>query len=467
MRGLADGDAAGAQGLPRPRRRPGDVPERHDLDAHRAPARRRGAATAGGCSTGSSRPAARRSTRTRSTSARSRSPARPGRPSRPVAYCPRRTVLDKLLVDAAAEAGAEVREGFTVEEVVVEDGRVIGIRGHGKDGRTSPSAPASSSARTAGTRRVAEAVGPEQYNEKPPILCGYYTYWSGLPMDGRFEVYIRPTAGFARGADERRPDAGRRRLAVRGVRGEQARRRGQLPARCSSSRPSSPSGSAARTARRGSSGTAVPNFFRKPFGPGWALVGDAGYNKDFITAQGITDAFRDAELCATALDDAFSGARSFDDAMAEYQRTRDEHVAADVRVHVQLATLEPPPPEMQQLLGAVHGNQEAMDGFARVNAGVDVTGRVLRRGERRPHLRRRRRWRGLVDLRGRGDRHARPPHRSSSMPPSPTRRQPSGPRRCTTSTRSSACSLMGCSRRGTRPLSSTTEVDGSDGGASS
>ncbi len=48
-------------------------------------------------------------------------------------------------------------------------------------------------------------------------------------------------------------------------------------------------------------GTAVPNYFRRPYGPGWALVGDAGYNKDFITAQGILDAFRDAELCATAL----------------------------------------------------------------------------------------------------------------------------------------------------------------------
>jgi flavin-dependent dehydrogenase len=46
-------------------------------------------------------------------------------------------------------------------------------------------------------------------------------------------------------------------------------------------------------------GTAVPNFFRKPYAPGWALVGDAAYNKDFITAQGIQDAFRDAELCAS------------------------------------------------------------------------------------------------------------------------------------------------------------------------
>ncbi len=117
-------------------------------------------------------------------------------------------------------------------------------------------------------------------------------------------------------------------------------------------------------------GTAVKNYFRKPFGPGWALVGDAGYNKDFITAQGISDAFRDAELCASALDASLSGARTFDAAMGEYQRTRDEHVLPMFEFTCQLATLEPPPPELQQLLGAVHGNQEAMDGFARVNSGV-------------------------------------------------------------------------------------------------
>jgi hypothetical protein len=104
--------------------------------------------------------------------------------------------------------------------------------------------------------------------------------------------------------------------------------------------------------------------------PGWALVGDAGYNKDFITAQGIMDAFRDAELCATALHRSFSDARPFDDAMDEYHRTRDAQVKAMYEFTCQLATLEPPPPELQQLLGAIPGNQEAMDGFARVNAGT-------------------------------------------------------------------------------------------------
>ena len=117
-------------------------------------------------------------------------------------------------------------------------------------------------------------------------------------------------------------------------------------------------------------GMAVPNFFRRPYGPGWALVGDAGYNKDFITAQGISDAFRDAELCADRLAQVFSGDRSFDEAMSDYQRVRDEHVLPIYEMTTQLATLEPPPPDMQQLLGAIHGNQAAMDGFVSGNAGV-------------------------------------------------------------------------------------------------
>ena len=70
-------------------------------------------------------------------------------------------------------------------------------------------------------------------------------------------------------------------------------------------------------------GQSLPNFMRKPFGAGWALVGDAGYTKDFITAFGISDAFRDAELCATALDEALSGDLPFEVAMADYQSERD------------------------------------------------------------------------------------------------------------------------------------------------
>ena len=216
---------------------------------------------------------------------------------------------------------------------------------------------------------MAKAVKPERYNEKPKLLCGYYTYWSDLPMNGRFEVYARPDRGWAAA-----PTNDGLTLVVAGwpfaefkankddVEGNYLEMFDMVPEFAERVR------SATRQARF--SGTAVPNYFRRPFGPGWALVGDAGYNKDFITAQGITDAFRDAELCATALEEAFSGARDFDAAMGEYQSTRDAHVLPMFEFTCQLATLAPPPPEMEQLLGAVHRNQEAMDGFARVNAGV-------------------------------------------------------------------------------------------------
>ena len=115
----------------------------------------------------------------------------------PVAYCVRRTVLDKLLVDAAAEAGAEMREGFTVDELLIEDGRVVGIKGRSKGGVTVTERAKVVVGADGRHSLVADAVRPDQYHEKPPLLAGYYTYWSGLPMDGRFETYIRPRRGFA------------------------------------------------------------------------------------------------------------------------------------------------------------------------------------------------------------------------------------------------------------------------------
>jgi flavin-dependent dehydrogenase len=293
----------------------------------------------------------------------------PGTADSPVAYCPRRTVLDKLLVDAAAEAGAEVREGFTVDDIVIDDGRVVGIRGHAQDGRSVTERARVVIGADGRYSHVAQAVDVQQYNERPQLLCGYFSYWSDLPIDAKLEVYVRPGRGWAAA-----PTHDGLTLVAAGwpfaefdankkdVEGNYLKMFEQAPEFADRIR------GATREARF--AGTAVENYFRKPFGPGWALVGDAGYNKDFITAQGISDAFRDAELCAAALDDSLSGARAFDVAMGEYQSTRHEHVLPMFEFTCRLATLEPPPPEMQQVLGAVSGNQEAMDGFARVNAGV-------------------------------------------------------------------------------------------------
>jgi flavin-dependent dehydrogenase len=285
------------------------------------------------------------------------------------AYAPRRTVLDTVLVDAAAAAGAEVRQRFTVSEVLVEDGRVTGIRGQERGGRIVTERARVVIGADGLHSLVARTVRPEQYHEKPHLLCGYYAYWSGLPMDDRFETYDRPDRGFAAW-----PTNDDLTLVIGGWPfREFAANRGDIEGNYLATLGTVPAfGERLQGARRESRivGMAVPNYFRKPYGPGWALVGDAGYNKDFVTAQGIQDAFRDAELCAAALHQAFSGARPFDAAMREYQSARDDEVLPIYEFTAELASLEPPPPEMQQLLAAVSGEKEAMDGFARVVAGV-------------------------------------------------------------------------------------------------
>ncbi len=121
----------------------------------------------------------------------------PGTPDSPVAYAPRRTHLDEVLVEGAVEAGVEVRQGFTVSEVLVEDGRVVGIRGRDAGGTTVTERARVVIGADGIHSVVAEAVRPEQYREKPKLLAGYYGYWSGLPMDGRFDTYVRPERGCA------------------------------------------------------------------------------------------------------------------------------------------------------------------------------------------------------------------------------------------------------------------------------
>jgi 2-polyprenyl-6-methoxyphenol hydroxylase-like FAD-dependent oxidoreductase len=86
-------------------------------------------------------------------------------------------------------------------------------------------------------------------------------------------------------------------------------------------------------------GTAdVPNFFRKPWGPGWALVGDAGYMKDPTTGLGIADAFRDAGLLARALDAVLAGHAPADEALAAYQSERDAAALPMYEVTLQMAS---------------------------------------------------------------------------------------------------------------------------------
>lgn len=303
------------------------------------------------------------------------------------AYCPRRIVLDALLVEAADAAGAELREAFTVEEILVDEGAVVGIRGHAKGGPTVTERARVVVGADGRHSLVAKAVQPPRYNEVPPLSPAYYAYWSDLPAD-RFDTYIR--------AEDHRgwaamPTHDELTCVVQAWPQSEfhANRKDVEGAYMKSFELAPQFAERMRGAKRQSRfvGTAdLPGYFLKPYGPGWALVGDAGYHKHPITAFGITDAFRDAEALASALDDAFAGRRPYDEAMAEYQRTRDDEAVPIYEFTCDFAKIEPPPPEMQQLFGAMQGNQEAMDDFVSVMAGTvpapeffgpENTGRIM------------------------------------------------------------------------------------------
>ncbi len=108
----------------------------------------------------------------------------PGEGDETVSYAPRRTVLDKILVDAADEAGAEVREAFTVEGLEFDAGRVVGIRGRGRDGRTVVERASIVVGADGRHSMVAEAVGAEAYDERPPA-AGELLRVLERPADGR------------------------------------------------------------------------------------------------------------------------------------------------------------------------------------------------------------------------------------------------------------------------------------------
>ena len=285
-----------------------------------------------------------------------------------VGYAPRRFLLDKILLDAAAAAGAEVQEHFSVDELLVEDGVVQGIHGHDADGTATTHRARVVVGADGRQSRVARAVRAEQYLEKPRLQWAYYTYWRDLPVDG-FTTVIRPDRGW--GAFP--TNDGLTLLVVGWPYAEAAAYKAGVEGNYLRTLDLAPEFAArVRAATRAEpfAGGAVPNFLRKPYGPGWALVGDAGYTKDPITAQGMSDAFRDAELCAGALDASLRGSSSFDDAMSAYQLTRDAEVLPIYEFTTQLATLAPPPPEVGQLLAAVAGNRDAMNMFAGVIAGT-------------------------------------------------------------------------------------------------
>ena len=234
-------------------------------------------------------------------------------------YAPRRYVIDRLLVDAASAAGADVVYGLRLKGLQgSEGGRVTGVVLEDEDGgihrvdaRVVVGADGMQST-------VARLVSAPTYRVGQHATATIYGYWSGLDVDG-YGWYFLP--GVSAGAIP--TNSGQVCVSI------------SVPAREFPRLFAHQADKAYRdlltqvapdiaaqidftgeTDLHGFPGRV--GFFRQSYGPGWALVGDAGYFKDPLTAHGITDALRDAELLARAIDAGST------DALAEYQDQRDE-----------------------------------------------------------------------------------------------------------------------------------------------
>jgi len=281
---------------------------------------------------------------------------------------PRRYVLDAILAAAAERAGAQLRPGVTVTGVRRDgDGRVVGVAGHDHTG-----APVELGARWVvgadGLRsRVARAVGAPVTLAGPPGGAAQYAYYTGLPWTGT-EFHLAPGAlagvfpthhGQAciwvcnRSADAK---AARRQARFRAEAFDELLERSapQLAERLRHAERTSPVQGVLRQ----------PNQLRQAVGAGWALVGDAGYYRDAVTGYGISDAFRDAELLAAALDQALTGQAPAATALARYQQQRDQALREIFELTCRLAAYPPVPTfvELQKRLGgAIDKEAAALD----------------------------------------------------------------------------------------------------------
>lgn len=278
------------------------------------------------------------------------------------AYAPRRKVLDPILVEAAVAAGAELREGFSAQEVLFEGDTVVGIRGRQKNGANVLEKARITIGADGMFSMVARSVQAPEYSSKPALEGSWYAYWSGVKMKG-WHLWLRPQRViFAYNTNDN--------LALIGV----AFAARDLPTVRTNLEPhyhqviQEFAPDLAEDLKKGRRetrfvGGAIPGHVRKPYGPGWALVGDAGYQKDPCTASGITDALGSAEWLAEAIDAGFSGCQPLDQALAAYEQKRNQAELPYYELTSQLATLEPPPLETRQLLAALVHNPEQRSRF--------------------------------------------------------------------------------------------------------
>lgn len=275
-------------------------------------------------------------------------------------YAPRRYVLDPILAAGAVASGVEFREGCAVNDLLVEDDRVVGVR-YTTPGGAETTERARLVVGADGMRSlVARKTGAQNVVEHPRMTCTYYTYWAGVPA--HFELYERP--GRWVGVIPTNDDL--KLIMCYFPQGEFARVRTAVePAFLEAVRTTVP-----ELYERMAAGRRVEqlygtghqeNYFRKAYGPGWVLLGDAVHHKDSITARGITDAFIQAQSLTDHIGDGL-----YDDAVLKAALKRYENELTDVFLNFYQGALnvaELKPEGRAEMLRSLAGHQELVDRY--------------------------------------------------------------------------------------------------------
>jgi 2-polyprenyl-6-methoxyphenol hydroxylase-like FAD-dependent oxidoreductase len=279
---------------------------------------------------------------------------------------PRRHVLDTMLAHAAAAAGAELREGFGLTRLIFDGDRVVGVKGVAANGKEITERATLVVGADGRNSTVAKLVGAEKYRDDGSRTIQYYTYVSGHDHPEAI-LYTRRDWGLAVGPTHdglcilsmgmAKENLKAFKADIAGGFWDRIRTIPELADRLEHARVEEPYKGLAD----------VPNFYRQSHGPGWALAGDAGYYKDPVTAQGISDAFRDADELSEAIDRGLSGRDDMGTALAGYQHDRDAATAAGYDWTLVSTAFVPDSETSRSFLGTVAGDPELSKMFVNLN----------------------------------------------------------------------------------------------------
>ncbi|KJY43418.1 FAD-dependent oxidoreductase [Streptomyces sp. NRRL B-1568] len=283
-------------------------------------------------------------------------------------YAPRRFVLDPILADGAAAAGAEFREGCTVTGLLREGDRVAGVRYRTADGGEF-SERAHLVVGADGMRStVARFVDAPKILEDPPMTCTYYSYWEGLST--HWELYER--SGRSAGVV---PTNGGRTLVMAYFPQSEFRqvRTDAQTAYMDALRAVAPGlsdrlASCRQVERLYGTGEQL-NFIRQASGPGWALVGDAAHHKDSIAARGITDAFLQVQMLTDHIGKDLHDPTALSAACRRYARDLEEKFTEFYRGTLGVAELEVPE-EQVSFLRAISTDQTRVNRYFAMMSGI-------------------------------------------------------------------------------------------------